>query len=187
MKAEILVETTKTFLINQFNTLTTATTNRITYTCTNTPSTNTNTTSATNANNRTATNSTANTMNNTNTTNTAANTTHISSKLHAVYPPVIISLSGGVDSMVIVRILIYLRTSRIIPLSDIIAVHIDYANRAESGKEADFLENYCHRHNLKFEKRVVSEVTRGITDRQEYERVARVIRYSFYEQVCVEI
>ena len=143
MKAELLVETTKTFLINQFNTHTTTTNNN----------------------------------NNTTTNNTTA------LKLPATYPPVIISLSGGVDSMVIVRILIYLRTTQILPLSDIIAVHIDYANRAESGKEADFLEAYCHRHNLKFEKRVVSEVTRGITDRQEYERVARGIRYSFYEQV----
>ena len=160
MKAELLVETTKTFLINQFNTHATTTTYTNTYT------TKTNTTAI---------------------NDTYATSTNTNSKLHTVYPPMIISLSGGVDSMVIVRILIYLRTTKILPLSDIIAVHIDYANRAESGKEADFLEAYCHRHNLKFEKRVVSEVTRGITDRQEYERVARVIRYSFYEQVCVEI
>lgn len=89
----------------------------------------------------------------------------------------------GVDSMVITRILVYLRRNNLLPIQKIVAVHIDYANRAESGVEADYVEGYCARHDVVFEKRIINEVTRGITDRDEYERVAREIRYSTYQQV----
>lgn len=97
--------------------------------------------------------------------------------------PIVISLSGGVDSMVITRILVYLRSRKLIHSSNIVAVHIDYANRVESGQEADYVEQYCLRHGVDFEKRVINEVTRGITDRDQYEKVARQIRYDFYKQV----
>lgn len=43
--------------------------------------------------------------------------------------------------------------------------------------------SYCARLGMRFEKRLINEVTRGITDRAEYERVARDIRYDFYRQV----
>ena len=96
---------------------------------------------------------------------------------------VVISLSGGVDSMVILRILIYLRKMNPTIVDKIIAIHIDYANRIESIKEADFVESYCHKYNIIFEKRIINEVTRGITDRDEYEKVARDIRYKFYDEI----
>jgi len=88
--------------------------------------------------------------------------------------------------MVLARILVYLRTTQssiISKIPSIIAVHIDYANRTESAAEADYVQGYCQRHNIQFEKRVINEVTRGITDRDEYERMAREIRYSTYQQV----
>ncbi|KAG5177931.1 hypothetical protein JKP88DRAFT_350529 [Tribonema minus] len=98
-----------------------------------------------------------------------------------------ISLSGGVDSMVLAKILHHLQPAYGWRL---VAVHIDYANRAESGKEADFVEQCvhldyanrvetgteptsCHSLSITFRKRVVSEVTRGVTDRAEYEAVSR--------------
>ena len=45
----------------------------------------------------------------------------------------------GVDSMVIAKILVYLRNSGRLPLGPIVAIHIDYANREESAMEADFI------------------------------------------------
>ena len=56
--------------------------------------------------------------------------------------PVAISLSGGVDSMVICKILSKLDEINNIS-AGVIAIHIDYANREESGQEADYVENYC--------------------------------------------
>ncbi len=66
------------------------------------------------------------------------------------------------------------------------AVHIDYANRKESGREADFLEDWCRDEGMVFCKRVVNEVKRGITDREEYEEVARMARYDAYLETMKE-
>ena len=61
---------------------------------------------------------------------------------------VVISLSGGVDSMVIAKCLTALypppsSTDAEASATRIVAVHIDYGNRAESGLEAAFLEAWC--------------------------------------------
>lgn len=96
----------------------------------------------------------------------------------AVCPSVVISLSGGVDSMVICKILCALAG-----LTSVQAVHIDYANRPESGREADFVQRWCEQLGVVFHKRVVNEVTRGVTDRALYEKVSRDARYDCYKAV----
>lgn len=66
---------------------------------------------------------------------------------------------------------------------EVVALHLDYANRAESGREADFVEAWCRQMGIIFRKRVVGEVTRGVTARDEYEKVSREIRFAFYQEV----
>lgn len=82
--------------------------------------------------------------------------------------------------MVIAKALCILK-EKLLFLGDIHALHIDYANRDESKAEAAFVEDWCYRNGLLFNKKIVNEVTRGITDRTEYEKVSRLIRYKFYE------
>jgi tRNA(Ile)-lysidine synthetase-like protein len=95
--------------------------------------------------------------------------------------PIIVSLSGGVDSMVIASVLVHLRESCGYRL-DLWAVHIDYANRPESGAEADFVRRYCERLGISFQIRRIDEVTRGVTARDDYERIARDLRYTSYRE-----
>ena len=88
-------------------------------------------------------------------------------------------------------------------IEEIVGIHIDYANRPESGREADFVQDWCEnrkkfnafsssgatereREGLLFYKRVVNEVTRGVTDRSDYERISREIRYKLYQTVQTE-
>ena len=59
--------------------------------------------------------------------------------------PLIISLSGGVDSMVILYIL------KKIFNKNIIAGHINYKNREETDKEEEFLKDYCEFLDVKLE------------------------------------
>mmetsp|Transcript_1456 Transcript_1456/g.1595 ORF Transcript_1456/g.1595 Transcript_1456/m.1595 type:complete len:1112 (+) Transcript_1456:180-3515(+) len=99
------------------------------------------------------------------------------------YEPLCISLSGGVDSMVIAKILVHLKSTGRVPIGAIIAVHIDYANRAESGKEAAFVRSWCESLGIICRIRVVNEVTRGITGREEFEKISRDIRYDFYKSI----
>jgi tRNA(Ile)-lysidine synthetase-like protein len=97
--------------------------------------------------------------------------------------PVIVSLSGGVDSMVICAVLSHLqRFCRGYEHLRIVAVHIDYANRPESLAEALYVQKYCQEclGNVDYYCRRIDEVTRGVTARDDYERIAREIRYQFY-------
>ena len=97
---------------------------------------------------------------------------------------VAVSLSGGVDSMVLCKILTCLRP---VYGFQIVAVHIDYANRAVSGHEASYVRRWCDAHGIVFRLRVVDEVTRGVTRRDEYEKRARQARYGMYERVLGEV
>lgn len=99
---------------------------------------------------------------------------------------VMISLSGGVDSMVLSKILALLRDSATFQIDRIIAMHIDYSNRPESIKERLYVEYWCREVlGIDLKVRVISEARRGVTDREEYEKVTRQIRYQFYE-TCIQ-
>lgn len=98
---------------------------------------------------------------------------------------IVISLSGGVDSMCLCRILSQLREERK-ENWNIIAVHIDYSNRKESKLEAEFLAQWCKDWNLIFRLRTITDFKRGVTARDEYEVATRKIRYETYQQVLAE-
>ena len=99
---------------------------------------------------------------------------------------VIVSLSGGVDSMVIASILTYLKSKGGYTNLDIHAIHIDYANRPESKTESNYVQHYCQRLNIAFHVRRIEEVTRGVTARDEYEQMSRRVRYDLYRRVAQE-
>ena len=97
--------------------------------------------------------------------------------------------------MVILKILTVLRLqSDAKSHSPILCLHIDYANRAESKLEASFLEDWVNNISnsvpiqdgiesvCRLKVRKIDEVTRGVTDREKYERVTREIRYQLYRE-----
>jgi tRNA(Ile)-lysidine synthetase-like protein len=97
--------------------------------------------------------------------------------------PIVISLSGGVDSMVIAAVLAQMQRNGGYPHLHLVAAHIDYANRPESSAEADYVQHYCREYwsgTLHYVCRRIDQVTRGVTARDEYERIAREIRFAFY-------
>ncbi len=89
---------------------------------------------------------------------------------------IIISLSGGVDSMVLITILHYLNY-------DIIAAHINYNNRKESIDEQNFLENWCLFNNIKLHVKYIDHIKRDNTKRSDYELITKNIRHEFYKQI----
>lgn len=96
---------------------------------------------------------------------------------------IIVSLSGGVDSMVILFIL-----SQIKKYNDnlvVVAVHLDYHNRHETGLEAEFIFNYCSFINIPLYYRYISEGTRQRSSkhREEYEELTKQIRFDVYKKV----
>lgn len=98
--------------------------------------------------------------------------------------PVVVSLSGGVDSMVIASVLAHMARTNY--NFKVYAIHIDYGNRPESAAEAAFVERYCDQLNIVYTCRRIDEVTRGVASRDDYERIARELRYHSYRTVVQE-
>ena len=112
---------------------------------------------------------------------------------------VAVSLSGGVDSMVIARILVYLRDQFAAakalntggvdlvppstPVLHVVALHLDYGNRSESSQENEYVQKWCETFNITYHSRTINEIQRSTTPRDEYEKRSRQIRYDFYRQI----
>lgn len=89
--------------------------------------------------------------------------------------PLIVSLSGGVDSMVIIYICKYLALN-------VQAVHINYKNRSESDLEAEFLTKWCSYMKIPLYTITFKHLKRnGTISRDIYESVTQKIRYRFYQ------
>jgi len=104
-------------------------------------------------------------------------------KEDSIITPILISLSGGVDSMVIASTLVYLRDYDLYKHLYIVAIHIDYGNRPESTAEANYVYQYSI-NTLHLDACIVKKVDefkRGVTDRDEYEKATRNIRYDLYK------
>lgn len=96
---------------------------------------------------------------------------------------VIISLSGGVDSMVCSFALKHFLS----PQTRIIAVHINYDNRPQCAIEAAFLQHWCAHLGIQLHVRTIKEIHRALCMRHElrdlYERYTRDVRYLSYKSV----
>ena len=100
---------------------------------------------------------------------------------------VLVSLSGGVDSMAITQALCDLKQfeggmARL----QIVCIHIDYGNRPESHREALFLSKWCGAKGVALRVRTITAIKRGVTRRDEYERISRRIRFESYRAAMAE-
>ena len=98
---------------------------------------------------------------------------------------IIVSLSGGVDSMVALYLCKYIKdTYNSRKIKNIIAVHINYNNREHSADELDFVNYYCNKLGVKLYFRTINEISRnnclhnGLRDL--YEDITKNIRYDMY-------
>jgi len=95
---------------------------------------------------------------------------------------IIISLSGGVDSMVTLFLLHNLAQNKKIE-NEIVACHIVYGNRTESNYEFNFIKYYCSKLNVKLYYYNIEFLTRKNIDRDFYEKMTRDIRFNLYKSV----
>lgn len=98
---------------------------------------------------------------------------------------VIISLSGGVDSMVILAILLHLQQTKYFP---IYTASIDYQLREESNDEMKFLNRYCGNYDIKSYISIVDSLgsRNGSGKRSEFEDKSRHIRFKLYKDIIIE-
>jgi tRNA(Ile)-lysidine synthetase-like protein len=98
-------------------------------------------------------------------------------------PYIGVSLSGGVDSMVLMTMLTHIpKHTKLGYNFTVVAFHINYNNRKEAPKEADFLEKYCEIIGVIFH-RVDMTFVRDSTDRTEYEIASKKLRFANYKKI----
>ena len=90
----------------------------------------------------------------------------------------VVSLSGGIDSMVILMLLKKIGKNPI-------AVHIIYGNREVSMEEFHFISKYCHILNVPLYYYKIEWLRRDKVDREFYESITRDIRFNVYKSIVV--
>lgn len=92
----------------------------------------------------------------------------------------VLSLSGGVDSMVVSYLLKNYTTV------SFTAVHINYKQRSESDLEAEFVRSWCAQTKIPLLIRTIDEIKKDDTSREIYETVTKEIRFDAYKQLSQE-
>ena len=90
--------------------------------------------------------------------------------------PIVVGVSTGIDSMVLLDILQKLTNK-------IIVAHVNHGRREQSKTEEVYISNYCHEHNLELRiKRFInSDFENG-----NFQETARQYRYDFFKDVADE-
>jgi len=105
-------------------------------------------------------------------------------KHHDLNEPIIISLSGGVDSMICSLLMKYLGTILNIHWC---AVHINYTNRKTHLNEEEFVKKWCQILAIKLYVRRINEINRPMCMANElrdtYETYTRNVRYNTYKVI----
>jgi tRNA(Ile)-lysidine synthetase-like protein len=110
---------------------------------------------------------------------------------------IIVSLSGGVDSNVLLYLLTLWKTKNKLHNLSLEAVHINYNNRKTCELEIKFIKQLCKWLNVKLTVKFINEINRndikhiGIL-RGFYENISRKIRFQTYSSIsnkshCVEL
>lgn len=95
-----------------------------------------------------------------------------------------ISLSGGVDSMVLLHICKALESEGV--LNKVTAVHLEYINREEASLETKMLIEWCGLLNVPLMIRKIDYMQRDGVDRELYEEETRRIRFGLYKYMMRE-
>jgi tRNA(Ile)-lysidine synthetase-like protein len=93
---------------------------------------------------------------------------------------IILAISGGVDSMVLLDLVLDIHARE-----KIIVAHFDHSLRgAESDWDREFIANFCNNNNLEFETEKVDIMKLAIDQKMSIENAARRYRYEFLFRIA---
>jgi len=88
-----------------------------------------------------------------------------------------VSLSGGIDSMVVLDLLVAL-----VGHENVVAVHVCHSNREEAIRELELLLKWCNYKKVHLLYRKVDYMNRETVDREVYEKETYDIRFGLYRK-----
>ncbi|TLQ04740.1 tRNA lysidine(34) synthetase TilS [Pediococcus stilesii] len=89
----------------------------------------------------------------------------------------VVAVSTGVDSTVLINALIF---SRMLDNSNLVVAHVNHKLRAASDQEEKFLRNWCTKHNIKLEVFTWEKTQHPMVG---VEAAAREVRYEFFDRM----
>ena len=92
-----------------------------------------------------------------------------------------LSLSGGIDSMVLLEIL-----GTLLGKENVISVYVSHSNRDVAEKELQFLLEWCSYKGILFVYRKVDYMNRESVEREFYEEETKNLRFGLYRHVISE-
>jgi tRNA(Ile)-lysidine synthetase-like protein len=95
---------------------------------------------------------------------------------------VLVSLSGGIDSNVTLYLLNKMVKNKNSNVK-LVAVHLIYGNRKESMDEFKFVQQYCNLLDVELYYYKIEYLKRGEIEREFYEEMTRIIRFSLYKLI----
>ena len=105
---------------------------------------------------------------------------NVNHKVYTEHQNIIVSLSGGVDSMLCLKLFHQLKLKTNINL---VAVHINYDNRETADEEEELCRHYCLKLGVPLYVRKITEIHRDRShDRDFYEKITHKIRFNTYKQ-----
>lgn len=92
----------------------------------------------------------------------------------------ILAVSGGVDSMVLLDLVLWHH-----PREKIVVAHLNHSLRwAESDEDSDFVADFCKKNNMIFNLRKLDIAALALQEKMSIEAVARKYRYDFLLQIA---
>jgi tRNA(Ile)-lysidine synthetase-like protein len=92
-----------------------------------------------------------------------------------------VSLSGGIDSMVLLQLL-----KKLLGKDNLVCGYISHSNRDVAQKELEFLIEWCDNLEVQLVYRKVDYMNRGSVEREFYEEETRNIRFELYRHIVRE-
>ena len=94
---------------------------------------------------------------------------------------VLAGVSGGLDSMVLLTFLVWLRQQRPFPLS---VAHLDHGLRPEAAHDADLVSAYAARFGLDVHLQKDNVAARAAAEKEGLEAAGRTARYAFFAELA---
>ncbi len=91
---------------------------------------------------------------------------------------IVVAVSGGVDSMVLLNILNNIKSKLKV---EIVCAHVNHNVRKESEKEAIFVQNFCKKNNIIYEEFLIKKYSG-----ENFQADARNQRYNFFEKLLLK-
>ena len=100
---------------------------------------------------------------------------------------IVLGVSGGPDSMAMLKCLIDINKEQKDLSYELIVAHVNHMIREEAKSEEEFVKDYCEKNNIPFYSKSVEVERIAEEEKMGTEETGRKIRYEFFQEVLEKV